>query len=438
VEPTAFEAQRPGDPHPVRVIVEDELERSRLTVFFRLILVIPHLIWLLLWSFFAVLISMIAWVTTLVAGHLPASLHDFFSSYVRYVTHVYAYLFLAANPYPGFVGSPGYPIDVEIDPPAPQRRWKTLLRIFLALPALFLAQALASAGPSGGGGTRTSNGETEFAGGGWFDSFPTGVFVVAGILGWFACMALGRMPHGFRDLQAYCLRYGAQTWGFLLFLTDRYPTSDPAFPAAEPPARHQPVRVVVTDDRRRSRFTVFFRFLLFLPHLVWYLLWTVAVFFAVIASWFAALATGRTPGALHRFVSAYVRYQVHVFAYLFIVANPFPGFTGTPGIYPVDIEIDGPERQSRWITLFRLFLALPAWAVVAALNGALFLVGIGGWFASLALGRMPEGLRNLGAFILRYTAQFDGYLYLLTDRYPYSGPWEWSPAPEPEPEVVPA
>ncbi len=36
--------------HPVRISVEDDLSRSRLTVFFRLLLALPHLVWLLLWS----------------------------------------------------------------------------------------------------------------------------------------------------------------------------------------------------------------------------------------------------------------------------------------------------------------------------------------------------------------------------------------------------
>ena len=34
---------------------------------------------------------------------------------------------------------------------------------------------------------------------------------------------------------------------------------------------------------------------------------------------------------------------------------------------------------------------------------------------------MPLGLRNLGAYILRYSTQLNGYAYLVTDRYPYSG-----------------
>jgi hypothetical protein len=35
---------------------------------------------------------------------------------------------------------------------------------------------------------------------------------------------------------------------------------------------------------------------------------------------------------------------------------------------------------------------------------------------------MPRGLRNAGALALRYQAQAGGYLLLLTDSYPYSGP----------------
>ena len=35
---------------------------------------------------------------------------------------------------------------------------------------------------------------------------------------------------------------------------------------------------------------------------------------------------------------------------------------------------------------------------------------------------MPEGLRNIGAVALRYSGQANAYLFLLTDRYPYSAP----------------
>jgi hypothetical protein len=425
------------EPHPIQVVVEDDLERSRLTVFFRLLLAIPHFVWYFLWSIGTFFAAIAAWVVALITGRVSAGLHDFLGAYVRYTTHLFAYLCLAANPYPGFTGQPGsYPIDVEIAPPERQNRWKVLFRFFLALPALLLAAVLAGTPGFGGGGGTGGRGDepswTGWTGGGL-------IFVVA-FLAWFVCLVRGRMPNGFRDLQAYALRYNAQAVGYLVLLTDRYPNSDPSSPPAALPPRPPSVQIRIEDDLRRSRLTVFFRFLLFLPHLVWLILWTVAAFFAVLAGWFAALATGRMPGALHRFIAAYVRYSTHVFAYLFLTANPFPGFTGEAGSYPIDLEIDPPEPQRRWKTLLRLFLAIPAFMVSGALNGALVLVGLFGWFVSLATGRMPEGLRNLGAFAQRYEGQTNAYFLLLTDRYPYSGPWEWAPAPEAEaePEVAAA
>jgi hypothetical protein len=45
---------------------------------------------------------------------------------------------------------------------------------------------------------------------------------------------------------------------------------------------------------------------------------------------------------------------------------------------------------------------------------------------------MPEGLRNLGAACLRYSAQTTAYALLLTNRYPYGAPVLREPAPEPE------
>jgi hypothetical protein len=72
---------------------------------------------------------------------------------------------------------------------------------------------------------------------------------------------------------------------------------------------------------------------------VWLLLWTIAVFFAAFVTWVATLITGRPPEGLHRFLSAYVRYSTHLSAYVALTANPFPGFTGEAGSYPVDPEL---------------------------------------------------------------------------------------------------
>ena len=49
-----------------------------------------------------------------------------------------------------------------------------------------------------------------------------------------------------------------------------------------------------------------------------------------------------------------------MYAFLYLAANPFPGFTGAPGRYPLDLELPPePQRQNRWKTAFRWILFDP-------------------------------------------------------------------------------
>ena len=296
------------------------------------------------------------------------------------------------------------------------------MRFVLAIPVLALSSALG--GPTG----------TRFAGRGRraFASGGGGLVFVCAVLGWFASLATGRMPKGLRDAGAYGIGYSAQTLAYLLLVTDRYPNSDPTalLAGVDRPAEH-PVRIVGDpDELRRSRLTVFFRLLLALPHLVWLVLWFVAVLLAVIANWFVTLVRGRPAEALHRFASRWVRYQLHVSAYLFLAANPFPGFVGEAGKYPLDLVLPGPERQSRWKTAFRVVLGIPAYLVNGALGSALLVAAVLTWFVALVRGAAPPGLRNLSAYSLRYEAQVNAYLFLLTDRYPHASPLEGAAEPQ--------
>ena len=191
----------------------------------------------------------------------------------------------------------------------------------------------------------------------------------------------------------------------------------------------------MTDDLARSRLTVFFRILLALPHLVWISLWLVVLIPTLVVAWALMLVRGRLPAQLHRFISAYLRYQAQLAAFLYLVADPFPSFTGTPG-YAVDLELPPePGSQKRATTVVRALLAVPAWIAAAGLSGAAFVAAVLGWFAALATGRMPRGLRDLAAWSIRYTAQTDAYLFFVTPRYPYAGPYEFA-EPQPEEELA--
>ena len=419
---------------PIRLVVrDDELHRSRLTVFFRLFLAIPLFVWVTLRGIAAFVVGFVNWLSVLIQGEVPESMHDFVAAYLRYATQVSAYVFLAANPYPWFRSQPDYPVDLEIDPPVRQGRWGGFFRLFLALPALLLAATLgggfATGGPSQGSWGASSGNDEAFA---WTVSSVGGAASAAAFLAWFAIVARGRAPRGLRDLVALALGYGAQAGGYLLLLTPRYPTSDPGL--AEPYSHlpEHPVRAVVTDDLERPRLTVLFRLFLAIPHLVWIALWSIAVFFVVIVAWFAALATGRVPLSLHRFLAAYVRYATHLGAFVYLVGRRFPGFTGRAGSYGIDVEIDPPTKQSRWKILFRFFLAIPAFIVSGALGGVVLVIAFLGWWYALVKARMPEGMRNLGVACLRYSAQTYAYALLVTERYPYAAPVLREAEPEPE------
>ena len=179
-----------------------------------------------------------------------------------------------------------------------------------------------------------------------------------------------------------------------------------------------PIRLVVTDDLRRSRLTVFFRWILAIPHAIWLGLWGVVAALVAVVNWFATLLLGRSPLGMHNFLARYVRYSTHYNAYAYLLANPFPGFGGREGSYPVDLEVDPPVPQGRLGVFFRLLLVIPAAILAGVLNYVTQIIGFLGWFVCLFTGRMPEGMRNLSAYCLRYYMQTEGYALLLTSRYP--------------------
>ena len=185
-------------PHPIGLIVTDDLNRSRLTVFFRLLLAIPLFIWLALWGVVAELVVLIAWFAALFAGRVPDGLHGFLARFLRYSTRVTAYVFLLANPYPPFGSGGSYPVDVRIDGAEPQSRLTVFFRIFLAIPALILVYVFRA------------------------------VNQIIAFLSWFYCLVTGRMNEGMRNLSVWLLRYETQTYGYLMLLTARYPSLEGA------------------------------------------------------------------------------------------------------------------------------------------------------------------------------------------------------------------
>jgi hypothetical protein len=184
--------------------------------------------------------------------------------------------------------------------------------------------------------------------------------------------------------------------------------------------RH-PIGLIVEDDLKRNRLTVFFRILLAIPQAIVLFFWAILAYLAVIVAWFAALIMGRVPDGLHTFLARFLRATTHLNAYVLLLADPWPPFTGEEGTYPVDLRVDGPDKQNRLTVFFRTLLAIPALLLSYVFGLVNRLVAFLGWFICLFTGRMNEGMRDVSAWMLRYEIQTYAYVMLVTGKYPSLG-----------------
>jgi hypothetical protein len=89
--------------YPVLVDIEPPpVPRNRLTVAFRAILVIPHLIVLALLGIGWFVVTLVAWISILFTGRYPESLYRFSVGMLRWNARVDAYVLLLIDDYPPF------------------------------------------------------------------------------------------------------------------------------------------------------------------------------------------------------------------------------------------------------------------------------------------------------------------------------------------------
>ena len=89
-------------PYPVTFKADYVEKRSRLTTFFRLILAIPHIIFLYFYGLAAGVVVIIAWFALLFTGRYPRGLYDLIMGMNRWVFRVVAYAGLMTDKYPPF------------------------------------------------------------------------------------------------------------------------------------------------------------------------------------------------------------------------------------------------------------------------------------------------------------------------------------------------
>ncbi len=189
----------PTSSYPIAYAHAPAVDRSRLTVFFRLIMVIPHAIWSIFYGFAAGVVTFIAWFAILFTGRYPKGMYDFVAGYVRFYMRLTGYMFLVTDEFPPFDGGehPQYPVRVRI-PPAPQSlsRMTTALRFFLLIPVWILLYV-----------------------------FSIWIQVVA-IAFWFVAVFTGKTSASLIDAVRFPMAYTARGYAYMYLLTDVWPPLD--------------------------------------------------------------------------------------------------------------------------------------------------------------------------------------------------------------------
>jgi Domain of unknown function (DUF4389) len=182
--------------YPVTFEADYVATRSRLSAFFRGILVIPLAIWLYLYAIVGYVAIVLAWLAIVVTGTYPRGLYDFVAGFTRYVARFTAFSALLCDPYPAFGGSDdaAYPVRMRFDGPLPRySRLKTFFRAILAIPILILRYVMNL------------------------------LLEITAVAAWFVIVITGAMPRGLFDVMVLVNSYTARSDAYLGLLTETYP-----------------------------------------------------------------------------------------------------------------------------------------------------------------------------------------------------------------------
>jgi len=181
-----------------------------------------------------------------------------------------------------------------------------------------------------------------------------------------------------------------------------------------------PVTFEADFVEQRSRLTTFFRLLLAIPHYIVLAFWGIGAFFAVVIAWFALLFTGKWPQGLYDFTAGFIRYYTRVSGYTWLLADPYPPFSGAEEpSYPVRLNVGPPlPEYNRLKVLLRIFYVIPAYLIVYVMGIVLYLAAIASWLVILVTGKQPKGLQDVLGLCVSYTARAYALFMLVTETYP--------------------
>lgn len=181
---------------------------SRLLIFVKWLLAIPHFIVLYLLGIALSFTTFISFFAILILGRYPRGLWDFGLMVMRWQARVIAYVGLLRDEYPPF-GDSDYPVLFHLDYPERLSRWKIFVKWLLIIPHAIVLYFL---------------------------------YLLAGIvyfISWFAILFTGRFPRGMFDFIVGFLRWLFRVNVYVYMFTDAYPPFSMGN-TTEPPTLYQP------------------------------------------------------------------------------------------------------------------------------------------------------------------------------------------------------
>jgi len=184
----------PGGEYPLRYDVQYPEQLSRLLIFVKWLLVIPHIIILWALGYAVQVVQLIAFFAILFTRRYPRGLFDFVVNVYRWNQNATAYAALLRDEYPPFSWDAGqYPVTFEIDYPEQLNRWLPLVKWLLAIPHYIVLIVLFI------------------------------VALVVWIIAWFAILITGSFPRGMFDFVVGVIRWNQRVNAYVLFMRDEYP-----------------------------------------------------------------------------------------------------------------------------------------------------------------------------------------------------------------------
>ena len=185
-----------GDPGVLHYDVDYPGHVSRLLIFVKWLLVIPHYVVLyLLQLIIYVVVMPISFFAILFIGRYPFGMWNFTLGVLRWQANMWAYLMMLRDEYPPFAMERGQypPVTFDMEYPPRLSRLLIFVKWLLILPSAFVLAVLGVA-----------------------------LFVVL-IIAWFAILITGRFPRGMFNFTVGVTRWSYRLSAYMLLLTDKYP-----------------------------------------------------------------------------------------------------------------------------------------------------------------------------------------------------------------------